>query len=194
VVLDLGGLFDGWKRNGGNGSGFTVIGPTQLLISARGGTVAGVPAPARGRASVGLSFTLQTAGTWPVRVRQLGGETGEDLGGVEYRLVVVSPDEPATAPTAAAFAEATGVKLSWTHDAQHIQYVIWRSAQPDFQPGEGAPIAEVDAAGADTTSALTFTDPDGAGNAFYYRVQSRSRSSDAFSDVVTASPGINAER
>jgi hypothetical protein len=191
VVLDLGGLFDGWKKNGGNGSGFTVVGATQLLISARGATVAGVPAPAQGRASVGLNVTLQTPGTWPVRVRQLGGDGGVDLGGVEYRIVVVSPDEPATVPAVAGFADDKGVRLSWTHDAQHIQYVIWRSAQPDFQPGQGVAIAQIDATRADVTSALTFTDADGAGSTFYYRVQSLSRSSNAFSDVVTASPGTN---
>jgi hypothetical protein len=192
VVMDLGGLFDGWKRNGSAGSGFTVVGPTQLLISSRGATVAGVPAPAQGRATVDLSFTLRTPGTWPVRVHQVGGETGEDVGGVEYQLVVVRPDEPATAPAVAAVAEDRGVRLSWTHDAQHVQYTVWRSTQPDFRPGEGERIADVDAAGADATSALTFTDPAGGGNPLYYRVQSRSSSSDAFSDVVTASPGSNA--
>jgi hypothetical protein len=192
VVLDLGGLFDGWKRNGSKGSGFTVVGATQLLISPQGAMVVDVPAPAQGRATVGLNFTVQTPGTWPVRVRQLSRETGEELGGVEYQLVVVRPDEPATAPTVAAAADSRGVKLSWTHDAQHIHYTIWRSAQPNFQPGEGAVIGEMDAAGADVTSALTFTDPAGAGSTFYYRVQSRSSSSSAFSAVATASPGANA--
>src|ERR1044071_5845285 len=191
VVLDLGGLFDGWKRNGSKGSGFTVVGATQLLISAQGAMVVDVPAPAQGRATVGLNFTVQTPGTWPVSVRQLSRETGEELGGVEYQLVVVRPDEPATAPTVAAAADSRGVKLSWTHDAQHIHYTIWRSTQPNFQPGEGTVIGEMDAGGADVTSALTFTDPAGAGSTVYYRVQSRSSSSSAFSAVATASPGSN---
>jgi hypothetical protein len=191
AVLDLGGLFDGWRRNGSKGSGFTVIGATQLLIAPQGGMVVDVPAPAQGRATVGLNFTVQTPGTWPVRVRQISRETGEELGGVEYQLVVVRPDEPATAPTVAAVGDSKGVKLSWTHDAQHIHYAIWRSTQPNFQPGEGAVVAEMDAAGADVTSALTFTDPASAGTAFYYRVESRSSSSGAFSDVATASAGTN---
>jgi hypothetical protein len=140
---------------------------------------------------VGLTFTLQTPGTWPVRVRQLGGDTGEDQGGVEYQLVVVKPDEPATAPAAVAIAQDKGVKLSWTHDAQHLAYIVWRSASPNFQPGEGTAIAQVDGKNADVTAALTFTDPDGAGTPSYYRVQSRSSSSTAFSDVVTAAPGTN---
>jgi len=191
VVLDLGGLFDGWRKNGSKGGGFTVVGPTQLQFTPRGGTVAGVPAPAQGRATVGLTFTLQTPGTWPVRVRQLGGDTGEDQGGVEFQLVVVKPDEPATAPAVAAVAQDKAVRLSWTHDAQHLGYIVWRSTQPSFQPGEGTAIGQVDAKGADGTAALSFTDPDGAGAPAYYRVQSRSSSSTAFSDVVTASAGTN---
>lgn len=193
MVMDLGSLFDGWKRNGGKGSGVTVIGATQLQIAPQGGTVAGVPAPSQGRASVGLTFTVQTPGTWPVRVRQLGSDGGE-LGGVEYHLVVVSPDEPATAPAVAAFAASKGVKLSWTHDAQHLQYVILRSTQPDFSPDAGSTIGQVDAKGADVMSALSFTDPDGASGTFYYRVQSRASASSAFSDAVTASPGANAAK
>jgi len=194
MVLDLGALFDGWKRNGSRGTGIQVVGATQLLVAAQGGTVVGVPAPAQGRASVGLTFALQTPGTWPVRVRQLGGAAGDDQGGVEFRIVVVSPDEPATVPAVAATADDKGVKLSWTHDVQHVQYVIWRSAQPNFPPGTGTVIAQIDAAGADPTSALTFTDPQGAGGAFYYRVQSRSHSSDAFSDAVATGPGPNADK
>ncbi len=196
AVMNLGGLFDGWKRNGGKGSGIEVISDTELLISADGGTVEGVPAPDEGRASVTLSFTVDKAGTWPVRVSQLAdGERGpEDQGGVEYRLVSVDPDEPATAPAVAAIVDAKGgVALSWTHDVQHTSYTIWRSDRPDFEPKEGEPIAALDAKDADVKSALTFTDRAGAEQPFYYRVQSHGTGGDAFSDIATASPGSNAD-
>jgi len=62
VVLDLGGLFDGWKKNGANGSGFTVIGPTQLLISTRGGDGGGRTCSRAGPCHCGAE--LHAADAW----------------------------------------------------------------------------------------------------------------------------------
>jgi uncharacterized protein YegL len=187
VLLDLGtDLFKRWVSGGASGKGFKLAGGTSVELVTLQAEIRNLPFAPLEEQTISLQIVpLPGAQPQPyiLQVTQLApiseqSEEMVDVGGVEYQINILPPDQPAAAVTLAAGRDennATVAHLTWTHRIQNITYELWRSSDPNFTPGDPtallllttkAPIQE------DETVALRHTDSGlQAATGYFYKVR-----------------------
>jgi hypothetical protein len=204
ILLDLGPeLFARWKAAGGEARGVEHYKDSTLVVSPEGGKLYGLPLKEGGTDRLEVTFEVSgdaSPGVREVLFRQLGSDGKKDFGGVRWDINVLSPDAPAVATTVEATRNTKKlVELTWPHTVHHKAYRIWRLDAGDASKkgaragkGAGEPIATIDAGEAVETTAVRFIDPDSAGRAGVYTVESISQAGDsAFSEPVASDPTFN---